>query len=122
MLYAHVTPESVGLGPSGSRRISRIAFWTANLILFVLLASAFVVPSYTPASNSAKVKIALVAVGQCGPLAGALKKYTLDVGQLPTTSQGLEALYVAPPSAAGKWRGPYLEGTIEELRDLWGAP
>lgn len=48
----------------------------------------------------------------------ALQAYRMDVGQFPSTSQGLAAL-VAQPSDAQNWRGPYLQGTIPA--DPWGT-
>lgn len=48
----------------------------------------------------------------------ALDLYRLDVGDYPTTEQGLEALVEAPSSATG-WNGPYLDGQAVPL-DPWG--
>ena len=48
----------------------------------------------------------------------ALDLYRLDVGDYPTTEQGLEALIEAPSSATG-WNGPYLDGQTVPL-DPWG--
>lgn len=48
----------------------------------------------------------------------ALDLYRLDVGDYPTTEQGLGALIEAPSGAAG-WNGPYLDGQSVPL-DPWG--
>ncbi len=48
----------------------------------------------------------------------ALDLYRLDVGDYPTTEQGLDALIEAPSGAAG-WNGPYLDGQSVPL-DPWG--
>ncbi|MEZ5904378.1 MAG: type II secretion system major pseudopilin GspG, partial [Geminicoccaceae bacterium] len=48
----------------------------------------------------------------------ALDLYRLDVGDYPTTEQGLEALVEAPSGAVG-WNGPYLDGQTVPL-DPWG--
>ena len=48
----------------------------------------------------------------------ALDLYRLDVGDYPTTEQGLKALIEAPPGATG-WNGPYLDGQTVPL-DPWG--
>ena len=45
-------------------------------------------------------------------LRGALQTYRLDVGQYPTSDQGLNALMQAPPEVAEYWDGPYLEEDI----------
>lgn len=46
----------------------------------------------------------------------ALIPYKLDVGNYPTTPQGLSALLEAPAGKEEKWKGPYLE---ELLLDPW---
>jgi general secretion pathway protein G len=45
--------------------------------------------------------------------------YKLDMGNYPTTEQGLEALLKAPAGKEGKWKGPYLE---ELPMDPWDNP
>ena len=47
----------------------------------------------------------------------ALQQYRLDVGTLPSTEQGLQAL-LAKPSNVNKWDGPYLEKALPA--DPWG--
>jgi general secretion pathway protein G len=49
----------------------------------------------------------------------AVQAYRLDMGQFPTTDQGLRVLVTAPGSDA-RWRGPYLKGSIPN--DPWGMP
>ncbi|MFP4165945.1 MAG: type II secretion system major pseudopilin GspG [Opitutales bacterium] len=48
-----------------------------------------------------------------------LVPYRLDVGNYPSTEEGLEALVQAPPGKEDKWKGPYLEELPE---DPWGNP
>lgn len=45
--------------------------------------------------------------------------YKLDMGNYPTTEQGLGALINAPAGKEGKWKGPYLE---ELPMDPWDNP
>ncbi|MEO8927271.1 MAG: type II secretion system major pseudopilin GspG [Caulobacteraceae bacterium] len=49
----------------------------------------------------------------------ALGVFRADVGRYPTQAEGLAALTVAPPSAAG-WNGPYLTKPMPP--DAWGHP
>lgn len=49
----------------------------------------------------------------------AVQAYRLDMGQFPTTDQGLRVLLTAPGSDT-RWRGPYLKGAIPN--DPWGMP
>ena len=53
-------------------------------------------------------------------LKAALQTYRLDVGQYPTTDQGLAALMRPPPEASDYWDGPYLEDELP--LDPWKTP
>jgi type II secretion system protein G len=50
----------------------------------------------------------------------ALQAYKNDVGQYPTTAQGLQALISKPDGVRG-WKGPYLTNK-GMLMDPWGNP
>ena len=60
------------------------------------------------------------ANSQIGMFKTPLKMYGLDVGDLPTTQQGLAALREAPSDLANpdKWKGKYLEEPVP--KDPWG--
>lgn len=52
-----------------------------------------------------------------------LVRYRIDVGDYPSTNEGLAALLAAPSAAAERWRGPYLEAPGGKLPlDPWGEP
>lgn len=52
-----------------------------------------------------------------------LVRYRIDMGDYPSTNEGLAALVTAPTSAADKWHGPYLDITGGKLPvDPWGQP
>ena len=53
-------------------------------------------------------------------LSQALGFYANDVGQYPTTEEGLVALLTAPPNTP-KWTGPYIK-KADGLVDPWGHP
>ena len=59
------------------------------------------------------------AKSQIGLFKTPLSMYRLDVGDLPSTQQGLEALREAPSDLANpdKWKGKYLEEPVP--RDPW---
>lgn len=59
------------------------------------------------------------ARAQVEALAKALDTYRLDVGNYPTTEQGLTAL-VTKPNGDSKWQGPYLQKAVP--MDPWGKP
>lgn len=49
----------------------------------------------------------------------ALQAFRIDMGRFPSTSEGLQALVVAP-AGDPRWRGPYLKDAIPP--DPWGTP
>ena len=48
-----------------------------------------------------------------------LTMYRKDIGNYPTSEEGLRALTTAPAGKAARWRGPYLDQLPE---DPWGNP
>jgi len=105
---------------------ARRAFTLLEILIVVgilVLLAAIVVPSLMRRGDQARKDLARSAVGRNGMIAQALKFYRLDVGIYPETDDGLAALYERPDSIdddSPKWKGPYLEGTPEELQDPWG--
>jgi general secretion pathway protein G len=60
-----------------------------------------------------------VARAQIDSLEKALEAYRLDMGSLPSSTDGLESLVAKPSSTNSKnWRGPYLRRAIP--LDPWG--
>jgi general secretion pathway protein G len=61
--------------------------------------------------NSAKSQLQIIAL--------ALDAYRVDVGDYPTTDQGLQSLRSLPADGGSdRWRGPYLRQTVPV--DPWG--
>ena len=53
----------------------------------------------------------------------SLVRYKIDLGDYPTTAEGLQALITAPSNGAERWRGPYVELNGDKLPpDPWGEP
>ncbi len=53
----------------------------------------------------------------------ALVRYRIDLGDYPSTNEGLAALLVAPAGKAERWRGPYIEVPGNRpLTDPWTEP
>ncbi len=50
-----------------------------------------------------------------------LNAYRINMGDFPSTSEGLQALITAPANRAERWRGPYLQESKLPL-DPWGEP
>jgi general secretion pathway protein G len=71
--------------------------------------------------TGARVAIARAAIGPRGPMAAALDAYKRDTGKYPDTDQGLRILVLIDDGSGDPGhKGPYLEGTLEDLEDPWG--
>lgn len=88
------------------------------LVILGLLAG-LVGPKMFGKVDNAKVKTAQT---QLKMLKGALQTYRLDVGEYPSTQEGLAAVNSKPDSAKAKqnWQGPYLSEKVPQ--DPWGNP
>lgn len=52
-----------------------------------------------------------------------LVSYRMDLGDYPSTAQGLAVLLTAPTDKAEKWRGPYISSPDNKMpADPWGEP
>ena len=95
--------------------------WTLLELMVVLaiiaLIGALVGPALLTQTEEAKAK---AADAQVKMLRGSLLTYRLDVGQFPSTGQGLAALNAAPQEVAEYWRGPYLDDDVP--LDPWRKP
>jgi len=101
-------------------RYSRVLGFTLLELLVVMviigLLVSFVGPKYFAQIGKSETK---TAQAQIEALGKALDQYRVDVGQYPTTEQGLLALNVSPANVA-KWQGPYLKKSIPN--DPWNVP
>lgn len=57
-------------------------------------------------------------------LKAPLVRYRIDVGDYPSTAEGLQALIAAPAGRVERWKGPYIEitGGGGVPKDPWGEP
>jgi len=52
-----------------------------------------------------------------------LVQYRMDIGDYPSTAEGLNALVVPSAGNADRWRGPYMDNTGGKVPlDPWGRP
>ncbi len=84
------------------------------VLVIVGLLAAFVGPLIYQRISLAKQT---AARSQIESFATALDTYLIDVGQFPTTEQGLGSLRTNPGEAT--WKGPYLRKEVP--LDPWGA-
>ena len=91
------------------------------LVVLVILGmlAGLVGPRLFGKLDSSKIK---TAETQIRMLKGALQTYRLDVGDFPSTDDGLDALVRRPSDerVAGNWQGPYLDGEVP--LDPWQSP
>ena len=89
------------------------------LMILVIIASMAVM-ALAPMRKKARIKSAQV---QIHVFEGPLEAYEMDIGEYPSTSQGLDAM-LAPPSDLpnqDKWFGPYLRARGNAVpKDPWG--
>lgn len=85
------------------------------VIMIIGLLAALVAPRIFGRVGRSKQTAAQAQIEMLGV---ALDNYSLDVGQYPTTEQGLQALQVNPNIEG--WDGPYLKKELPA--DPWGNP
>ena len=85
------------------------------VMVIIGLLAGYVGPKYFEQIGKSETKTARAQIDSLGK---ALDQYRIDVGQYPTTEQGLTALNKNPSNVA-KWSGPYLAKSIPN--DPWGV-
>ena len=87
------------------------------VLVVIALIAAVAIPQVMRLLGSAKGKAARI---QLETLSQSLLLYQIDIGEFPTSEQGLGALWKMPPDAAS-WSGPYVRRE-KQLLDPWGRP
>ena len=99
------------------RRRSQGGFTLIELLVVLAILGlliGLVAPAVLRQFGGAKEKIAVQSVARLG---GILDLYKLDIGNYPTTEQGLKAL-VDRPAGVRNWHGPYIKDDAEP-QDPW---
>jgi len=84
------------------------------VMVIIGLLAGIVAPQYFAQLGKSNTKVTRAQIEAFGQ---ALDQFRLDVGQYPTTEQGLAALRLAPQNLA-RWQGPYLKRDVPN--DPWG--
>lgn len=105
-----------------SRLHRRSGFTLLEIIIAIAILGLLVglaVSNLTGAYDKAQVNVADTFVRSSMNM--PLTSYRLDMGDYPSTADGLQALARPPQSRADRWRGPYVkDGLIPE--DPFGEP
>jgi len=89
------------------------------VVIIIGILVAMIVPNIAGRSEQARKTAARTDIES--NLSTALDLYRMDVGQYPTTEQGLSALIAAPTASPvpAQWNGPYLKKK-KIPKDPWG--
>jgi general secretion pathway protein G len=86
------------------------------VIAILGLLIGLVAPAALRQLGGARLSVAKQSIERIGSV---LDMYKLDVGNYPSTDQGLGALVTQPPGVSN-WNGPYMKGNVPV--DPWNRP
>jgi general secretion pathway protein G len=119
-LPCHIDATAIRAQPCAFDRSRAQRGFTLLELLVVMviigLLAGIVAPQYFAQLGKSNAKVARAQIESFGQ---ALDQYRLDVGQYPTTEQGLAALRSSPQGQT-RWQGPYLKREIPN--DPWSKP
>jgi len=114
MMRTQSHPESPKIG---RRRLAGFTLIELLVVVVIIgLLAGLVAPRYFGQVGKSNVNIARAQIDSLGK---ALDAYRLDVGNYPTTEQGLAAL-ITKPDGVDRWQGPYLQKQVP--MDPWSRP
>ncbi len=105
---------------SARPRRRRAGFTLIEILIAIALVAmliAVAIANLDTIFGSNQEKVASIFVNQTAKL--GLTPYRLDIGNYPSTEEGLQALVSPPSGKENRWKGPYLE---EIPLDPWGNP
>lgn len=104
-----------------NRSTLRPAFTLVEILVALAILGMLVAVAVTSINGTlgrSSVSVAKLFVNQS--MKTPLTTYRIDMGDYPSTDEGLQALYTAPADKADRWHGPYAEGKLP--LDPWGQP
>jgi general secretion pathway protein G len=115
--------NSMNITPSKTFRDARRAFTLLEILVVLAIIGMLVglaVRGVTQALEGAKVSTAKIFV--TSTMKVALTRYKIDMGDFPSTAEGLQALISIPTGDpnSGSWKGPYDAEDPTVPVDPWG--
>jgi general secretion pathway protein G len=110
--------EGERVAPVRRLRATR-AFTLLEIIVVIGIMSilaTLVITNLTKTLETSRTSVAKLFVTES--MKTALTTYKIQMGDFPTSEQGLAALATAPAANADRWQGPYIEGKMP--MDPWG--
>ena len=106
-------------------KISQRSAFTLLEILVVLaiigLLAGLAISNSDKIFGSSQAAIAKVFVRDS--LKTSLVRYRIELGDYPSTAEGMAALLAAPANKSDRWRGPYIDSPGNKAPlDPWGEP
>ena len=100
------------------RKTKNAKIIVGTAVLGLLLVAVLLILRIPSAMNAQQRKLVSRTRLEIKNLSTALDLYAVQVGDYPTTEQGLEALWRAPRPIPQNWSGPYIKN--ENFLDPWG--
>ncbi len=109
-------------GVQRRRPITGVSAFTLLEIIVVIgilsILATLVISNLGKSLENSRISVTKLFVGES--MKTALTTYKIQMGDYPSTEEGLAALATAPASKADRWQGPYIEGKLPQ--DPWGHP
>ena len=108
------------LDRSLNRRQASASSWVVIALAVAVGLTILFFKGYVKLGIGAKRETATIFVHST--LKPALLRYKAEMGDFPSTAEGLQALISAPKGTEGRWGGPYDNDDRQSPIDPWGHP